>query len=59
MALTKNGFLYSWGINFNGQLGLGDFDDRHLPVLVRDLLGTRVSKIACGHSHSGAIDMGG
>jgi len=38
MAITKNGFVYSWGINLNGQLGIGDFQDRNIPTLIKDLL---------------------
>lgn len=37
-ALTKDGELYSWGLNFKGQLGLGDFENRHEPSLVEGLL---------------------
>ena len=33
MAVTSNGFLFSWGLNFNGQLGLGDYNDRSIPTL--------------------------
>jgi len=32
LALTKNGFLFSWGLNVYGQLGIGDFVDRNEPV---------------------------
>ena len=28
MALTTEGDLYSWGLNFKGQLGVGDFENR-------------------------------
>ena len=34
MALTTDGELYSWGLNFKGQLGVGDFENRTQPVLV-------------------------
>ena len=57
--MTKNGFVYAWGINFNGQLGLGDFKDRSEPTLISSLLETRVNKIAAGHSHSGCINDSG
>lgn len=34
MALTTDGELYSWGLNFKGQLGVGDFENRPQPLLV-------------------------
>ena len=37
-ALTKDGELYSWGLNFKGQLGLGDFENRLEPVLVESMI---------------------
>ena len=33
MAVTTSGFLFTWGLNFNGQLGLGDYLDRDIPTL--------------------------
>jgi hypothetical protein len=33
-ALTTEGDLYSWGLNFKGQLGLGDFENRTEPCLI-------------------------
>jgi len=56
IAVTENGFLFSWGLNINGQLGLGDYADRDKPTLVNSLINTRVIKIAAGHSHSAMID---
>lgn len=32
LAITMNGFLFSWGLNITGQLGLGDFVDRYYPA---------------------------
>ena len=37
-ALSKDGEIYSWGLNFKGQLGLGDFENRHEPTLVESLV---------------------
>lgn len=34
MALSTEGDLYSWGLNFKGQLGVGDFENRPQPLLV-------------------------
>jgi len=36
-SLTTTGELYSWGLNFKGQLGLGDFDNRCRPTLVKNV----------------------
>jgi len=36
-ALTEAGELYSWGLNFKGQLGLGDYDNRYQPDFVSNL----------------------
>ena len=33
-ALTTEGDLYAWGLNFKGQLGLGDFENRSEPSLI-------------------------
>lgn len=37
-ALSKDGEVYSWGLNFKGQLGLGDFENRNEPTLVESLI---------------------
>ena len=34
MALSTDGELYSWGLNFKGQLGVGDFENRPQPLLI-------------------------
>ena len=34
MALSSDGDLYSWGLNFKGQLGVGDFENRPQPLLI-------------------------
>jgi alpha-tubulin suppressor-like RCC1 family protein len=36
-ALSTTGELYSWGLGFKGQLGLGDFDNKYRPTLVKNL----------------------
>ena len=38
LALTTEGELYSWGLNFKGQLGVGDFENKAEPCLVESLL---------------------
>ena len=37
-ALTTKGEVYSWGLNFKGQLGSGNFDNRYEPELIENLL---------------------
>lgn len=50
-----SGFLYSWGLNCNGQLGHDDFEDRNKPLLVTGLAGCRITGISAGFVHSGAV----
>ena len=40
-ALTTGGELYSWGLNFKGQLGVGDFENRAEPVHVDSFTGAQ------------------
>jgi alpha-tubulin suppressor-like RCC1 family protein len=34
VALTTKGEVYSWGLNFKGQLGNGSVDNRYEPEIV-------------------------
>lgn len=43
MGVTTEGDLYSWGLNFKGQLGVGDFENRAAPVLVDSFCGNNIS----------------
>tara|TARA_B100001939_G_C16922809_1_gene610162 strand:+ start:389 stop:1675 length:1287 start_codon:yes stop_codon:yes gene_type:complete len=54
LAIGTDGSLYSWGLNSNGQLGLGDKTNRSNPTKV----GTAVNwtKVACGDYHSLALN---
>ena len=45
-GLTKNGKVYTWGRNHNGQIGHGDKSS--MPMRVLSLDGLVVTKIACG-----------
>lgn len=47
--------LYMWGRNNYGQLGLGDFDDRNVPTLVKPPNGGIYTSFALGLNHSAAI----
>ena len=53
LLLTNNGYLYSFGNNKFGQLGLGDFEDRNFPTLVKFFVENRikVQQISCGYKH--------
>lgn len=44
-ALDADGFLFSWGDNQSGQLGLGDFSARKIPTKVNQLRKKRVNHV--------------
>ena len=50
--MTPNGFVFSWGLNVFGQLGLGDFVDRCEPQQVKKLSEYCVQGVAAGYLHS-------
>lgn len=54
-VLTMNGKVFTWGKGADGQLGLGDYDNRSSPTLVEALEGRHVQSIACGSNFSAAI----
>ena len=58
IALTNDGQVFSWGYGEDGQLGHGNTDDLFKPKLISKLKSRRITQIACGHSHSGAIGNG-
>jgi alpha-tubulin suppressor-like RCC1 family protein len=51
-ALRENGWLYCWGRNIEGQLGLGDILDRNTPARVG---GESWRDLAVGHFHTCAF----
>ena len=53
LALMSDGTLLAWGGNWNGQLGIGSFDDSIVPAAVLNLTG--ITAIAAGDSHNVAI----
>lgn len=57
LALKKDGSLWSWGYNFNGQLGNNSLTNVSSPVQVGAL--TDWAKISAGVYHSGAIKKNG
>lgn len=54
-AVTKNGDLYCWGSNSDGQIGNGSTENQYVPVKV---LGD-VASVSLGESHSAAITADG
>lgn len=54
-ALSTNGSVFTWGRGSNGQLGLGDIEDRSSPALVEALGERRVEAIHCGTNSTAAI----
>jgi alpha-tubulin suppressor-like RCC1 family protein len=48
VILTRQGFVYSWGQNEVGQLGLGDFKPRDTPLKLRSLNEKKVTAVAVG-----------
>ena len=56
VGLTKNGQVFSWGLNDPwGQLGHGDEKARRVPTKVAGLNGLVIIKISCGSEHAVAI----
>ncbi|KAM7268628.1 hypothetical protein ACFE04_010794 [Oxalis oulophora] len=54
-VLTSSGAVYTWGKGVNGQLGLGDSQDRNLPTFVEALADRRIESIACGSNLTAVI----
>jgi alpha-tubulin suppressor-like RCC1 family protein len=50
-----SGDLYCWGLNGNGQLGLGDTKARTVPTAVATLAGKTVTAVSAGSAHTCAI----
>ncbi|XP_015579305.1 PH, RCC1 and FYVE domains-containing protein 1 isoform X1 [Ricinus communis] len=54
-VLTSGGNVYTWGKGGNGQLGLGNIEDRNSPTYVEALRDREVESIACGSNLTAAI----
>ena len=54
MNSKDDGFVYSWGYNYYGQLGHGDRRKRSIPTIINGL--TKIKKIYCGAGHTMAIN---
>lgn len=50
VAVDSNSFVYAWGSNNNGELGLGDFLSRDSPTKLVALKGKKIKKISAGGS---------
>jgi alpha-tubulin suppressor-like RCC1 family protein len=67
LALTKDGILYGWGRNHQGQLGVGlglavdmyAMQNIPEPIETDELVNRRVTKVSAGPSHAACITSGG
>jgi alpha-tubulin suppressor-like RCC1 family protein len=50
MALTENGFVFAWGFNNYGQLGVGNTLNMSKPKLIE--MNLSFKKVCCGQKHS-------
>ena len=57
IALKQNGTVWSYGLNNNGQLGLGDNENRIEPTQIEGL--DNIKEISTGYSHSLALTKDG
>jgi len=57
LALSSSGDLYGWGLNHNGQLGVGDNKARHAHTLIQSL--TDISKIYASGNSSACLSANG
>ena len=58
-AISDTGTLYAWGTNSNGQLGLGDQDERLVPTAVEALANETVVSVSSGTSFTLALTADG
>eukprot|EP01130_Rhizamoeba_saxonica_P000570 TRINITY_DN10538_c0_g1_i1.p1 TRINITY_DN10538_c0_g1~~TRINITY_DN10538_c0_g1_i1.p1 ORF type:complete len:407 (+),score=97.61 TRINITY_DN10538_c0_g1_i1:1-1221(+) len=57
MALTSDGEVYGWGLNYEGQLGIGNNENVSVPVRISSL--QKIRKIECGFDFSMALNEDG
>lgn len=55
IALTRTGEAYSWGDGDDGKLGHGNTLTFETPQKIEALVGSFITDVACGSSHSAAI----
>lgn len=58
-AVTKDGKMYTWGMNQHGQLGVGTTNNQGSPVQVESLEDKIVVDVACGGGHTAALTSNG
>uniref|UniRef100_A0A6B2LHL4 Uncharacterized protein n=1 Tax=Arcella intermedia TaxID=1963864 RepID=A0A6B2LHL4_9EUKA len=56
--MLGDGYLYSWGDNYDGQLGHGNYNNKSVPTKVNGI-SESIREIKCGHFHSMAITSNG
>ncbi|XP_074114666.1 HECT and RLD domain containing E3 ubiquitin ligase 4 isoform X1 [Cotesia typhae] len=60
VALTNNGKLYAWGLNDEGQLGIGpESKIEHKPRLIKCLEAVPIAYVACGGYHTIVVSKSG
>ncbi|XP_039606091.1 probable E3 ubiquitin-protein ligase HERC3 isoform X1 [Polypterus senegalus] len=60
IVLSKDGQLFAWGQNTNGQLGLGKGESNKIsPQPLRSLAGVPLAQISAGGGHSFAVSLSG
>ena len=52
LAVTDTGQVYAWGDNDHGQQGNGSTAVNRRPTLVQGMDGVKITRVACGPSHS-------
>jgi alpha-tubulin suppressor-like RCC1 family protein len=55
VGLTKNGQVFTWGVNRSGQLGHSDEKERIVPKKVEGLDGIKIITVSCGTYHTAAL----
>jgi len=58
-AITSRGRIFTWGYNFNGQLGDGSWTNKSTPIEITNQFslfsGETITQVALGYTHSAAI----
>ena len=52
LVLSITGKVYAWGLNDNGQLGVGDDNERNTPTVMEMPENVFFKQISCGYNHS-------
>jgi RCC1 and BTB domain-containing protein len=59
MALSKNGNVFGWGYNSEGELGISNDNNQNFPIRINIMNGVLIKKIICGQYHSLLISTDG